>query len=92
MWEPAPQNGCVVSYSQVHLVSESGYSDQPYILAVIALDGGPQLMANIVQSRPEEVSIGAPVRLVLEEREGGWVLPHFALAERGTGMSLHKND
>jgi uncharacterized protein len=80
-WEPAPRNGQIVSFSWVHLQPSEGYADKlPYILATVGLDGGPQLMANIVDADPEDVWIGRRVRLVFEERSDGWVVPQFTPA------------
>jgi uncharacterized OB-fold protein len=75
-WRPAPRDGRIVSYSWIHLPAD-GYDDLPYVLATVEVSGGPQLMCNIVDAEPGEVRIGAPVRLVFEERSGGWVVPQF---------------
>jgi uncharacterized OB-fold protein len=49
-------------------------------LATAGLDGGPQLMSNIVGGGPEDVWIGRRVRLVFEDRADGAVVAQFALA------------
>ncbi len=75
-WRPAPREGHIVSYSWVHLPTE-GYEELSYVLATVALDDGPQLMCNILDASAEDVRIGARVRLVFEERAGGWVVAQF---------------
>lgn len=80
-WAPAPREGEVVSFSWVHLQPSEGYATQlPYVLATIGLDGGPQLMANILDAGPDDVWIGRRVRLVFEDRACGTVVAQFALA------------
>ncbi|MFV2215342.1 hypothetical protein ACFHW2_34540 [Actinomadura sp. LOL_016] len=34
-------------------------------------------MCNIVDADADEIDIGARVRLVFEERAGGWIIPQF---------------
>lgn len=77
-WTRAPREGEIVSFSWVHIQPSEGYADQlPYVLATVRVDGGPQLMCNIVDAAPGEVEIGARVTLVLERRADGWVVPQF---------------
>lgn len=81
-WEPAPREGEIVSFSWVHLQPSDGYaSELPYVLATIGLDGGPQLMANVLDAGPQDVWIGRRVRLVFEDRVDGAVVAQFALAD-----------
>jgi uncharacterized OB-fold protein len=84
-WAPAPREGRIVSYSWVHVPAE-GYQDRtPYVLATVGLDNGPQLMCNIVDADPEDVRVGAWVRLVFEDRADGWVIAQFTPTSPGTG-------
>ncbi len=75
-WLPAPREGHIVSYSWVYLPTE-GYVDLPYVLATIKLDRGPQLMCNIIGVEFGDVHIGGRVKLILEERADGWLVPQF---------------
>lgn len=85
-WAPAKHEATIISFSWVHRQPSEGYAPElPYVLAVVALDDGPQLMANIVDATEEEVRIGARVRLVFEERAEGSVVAQFKpIRERST--------
>jgi len=77
-WAPARREATIISFSWVHLQPSEGYApDLPYVLAVVALDDGPQLMTNIIDATEDDVRIGARVRLVFEDRTDGWVVPQF---------------
>lgn len=55
--------------------------DPPYVVAIVELpeQEGLRLTTNIVGCSPDEVSIGAAVRVSFEEYDGVW-LPMFELA------------
>ena len=44
--------------------------DAPYVLALIDLDDGVRMMMNIVNTAHDAISIGMPVRIIFEERDG----------------------
>ena len=44
--------------------------DAPYVLALIDLDDGFRMMMNIVKTPHDAISIGMPVRITFEERDG----------------------
>ena len=44
--------------------------DAPYVLALIDLDDGVRMMMNIVNTPHDAISIGMPVRIIFEERDG----------------------
>jgi uncharacterized OB-fold protein len=48
----------------------------PYVLALIALEEGPRMMANVVGGAVDDVRCDLPVTVVFEERDGR-VLPQF---------------
>lgn len=51
----------------------------PYAVAIVELKEGVRLMANIINSRLEDVAIGKAVRLVFEEVSEEVTLPQFQL-------------
>lgn len=61
----------------------TGFADRlPYVLAVVRLDEGVQLMSNIVGENRTEARIGDRVSVDFEQAEDGeTVLPVFRLAE-----------
>jgi uncharacterized OB-fold protein len=49
----------------------------PYVVALVELDEGPRMLANLVDATPEQARIGMPVRAVFEPRGEGLVVPQF---------------
>lgn len=56
--------GEVYSFSVVHRGAEGFEKVVPYVLAYVAMEGGPTVLANIVGRASLDVSIGERVRLV----------------------------
>jgi hypothetical protein len=69
--------GEVVTYTVIHTGPEGFDKQTPYVMAVIRLDDGPQLTAQIVDCKPEEVEIGTRVKSVFrkiqEDGEAGLI-------------------
>lgn len=76
-WRDSTGRGRVHTFSVVHQPPFDAFSDVPYVLAVIKLEEGPQIMANVVNIDPAEVRVDLGVRVCYEEREGGFVVPQF---------------
>ena len=51
----------------------------PFVVALVDLDEGPRLMTNIVGTPPEDVTIGARVRVRFETVSDAAALPLFEL-------------
>ena len=51
----------------------------PYAVAIVELDEGPRLIANIVGRSPDDVRCDMRVRVVFEER-GDQAIPQFEVA------------
>jgi uncharacterized OB-fold protein len=49
-------------------------------VALIQLAEGPRMFSNVVPLSKINLEVGAPVRAVFEEVEGGVTLPRFELA------------
>jgi uncharacterized OB-fold protein len=76
-WVDVSGRGLVVTFSTVRQAPSPAFAaDLPYVLAVIELAEGPQMMANIVGMAPELVHVGLPVRVVFEQRGDVWI-PQF---------------
>ena len=58
-----PGTGKVVTYTVIRSASEQFENTTPYVLAIIQLDEGPRLTAQVV-AKPEEVAVGTRVRSV----------------------------
>ena len=67
--------GTVVSYTITHEASEDFEMQKPYVMAIIEMDEGPRLTAQIIDCEPGDVAIGAKVastfRKLHEEGKGG---------------------
>ncbi len=64
--------GTVYSYTVVHAPPEGFELHSPYIMAIVELDEGPRLTAQIVDCGKEAVKIGTKVETVFRKiRESG---------------------
>lgn len=78
-WRAPASTGQVVTFSVVYQAAYEAYrEDQPYVVAIVALDGGPQLMANLVDvPDPGAVTVGQRVELTFEARGESMQVPQF---------------
>lgn len=76
-WRDSRGLGTVHAVTVVHRAPTPAFArDVPYALALVDLDEGFRLMANVVGGDPETVAIGDRVRVVFERR-GEMALPQF---------------
>ena len=76
-WLRASGRGTVYSYTVIEANPPSAFAqDVPYVVAVVRLEEGVQLMTNIVGCRPEAVRCDMPVEAVFED-----VTPEFTLVK-----------
>ena len=67
-WVKASGRGTVLSCTTVYRpVTKAFADDVPYVVALITLDEGPQMMSNVVGCAPEAVKIGMPVEVTFED-------------------------
>jgi uncharacterized protein len=67
-WVKTSGRGQVLSFTVVYRpVTRAFAAEVPYVVALITLDEGPQMMSNIVGCAPESVRIGMPVEVVFED-------------------------
>lgn len=79
-WVVASGRGSVLACTVVHQSALAAYrGDLPYVLAIVQLAEGPQLMANVVDCTPGDVRVGMPVSVVFEQR-GDLKVPQFTPA------------
>jgi len=77
-WIKASGRGKVLSFTIVYRpVTQAFAGDVPYVVALITLDEGPQLMSNVVGCPPEQVSIGMPVEVTFEDWTEEISVPKF---------------
>ena len=77
-WQEVSGRGEVYTFTIVHrpIAAEQ---ELPFLVAVIALEGsgGLRMISNLVDVKPEDVSIGMPVEVCFEALEDGAWLPLF---------------
>jgi uncharacterized OB-fold protein len=79
-WFHASGRAELVSFTIVHQAQSAAFAaDAPYVLAVVRLEEGPQMMANVLGVDPRTVEIGMKLRVIFERR-GALVLPQFTRA------------
>lgn len=83
-WADASGRGTIHSLTTVHRGPTPAFrANTPYIVALIDLEEGPRMMANIIGDNANNAAIGDAVMVCFEEREGGAKVPQFQLAEGG---------
>lgn len=79
-WVPAKGTGTVYTYVVGHEPFLPAFHDLlPHTMVVVELDEGPRLVGYMVGCRPEEVSIGARVRVVFRPLTERVTLPVWEL-------------
>lgn len=74
-WTEASGRGKVFAFNIHYVPLESWLKDRvPYVNALIETDEGPMFGTNVVDIKPEKVTIGMPVEIVVRE-VGGVKLP-----------------
>lgn len=77
-WVEASGRGTVYSYTVVHSNAPSAFvPDVPYVVAVIRLEEGVQMLSNIVGCDHEKLACDMPVEVVFEELDEEFTLPKF---------------
>ena len=70
-WVPASGQGTVRTF----VIFDKPYHPYfegrvPYIVAVVTLNEGPEILTNVIDADVSAVAIGMPVRIVISERGG----------------------
>lgn len=74
-WVEVSGRARVLTFSVVHQPPSEAW-DVPYVLAVVKLEEGPQMMCNIVDCEPSDVAVEMDVVVTFEPR-GDIALPQF---------------
>jgi len=79
-WTPSSGNGTIYTFT-INRRGSNPYMNErvPYVVAMVTLDEGVRLMANIIESEIEKVRIGARVSVVFEKVTEDISLPQFRL-------------
>ncbi len=77
-WVDASGNGTVYSFTIVENNPPSAFiNDVPYVVAVVRLEEGVQMLSNIVGCDPADVRCDMPVRVTFEKLNDEFTLPKF---------------
>ena len=77
-WHPAAGRGVVYSFTIVRQAANPAFEpDVPYVYALIELEEGVRMMANVINTDPESVYIGQPVRVVFVDATPEISIPQF---------------
>ncbi|MDX1376475.1 MAG: Zn-ribbon domain-containing OB-fold protein [Burkholderiales bacterium] len=81
-WLRASGRGTLHSFSIVRRAPSAEFRERvPYVVALVDLEEGPRMMANVLGEGALEVSIGDALELTFEERGEGRRLPQFRRAK-----------
>lgn len=79
-WVEASGRGTVHSMTVVRRAPSVAFRDKvPYVVALIDLEDGPRMLANILGPNAEHAQIGQSVEVMFEMRDGG-AIPQFKIA------------
>jgi uncharacterized OB-fold protein len=80
-WVDAKGTGSVHSFTIIRRASDPAFALLvPYAVALVDLDEGPRMMANIVGTDALAVKIGDRVQVTFEDRGDGAMVPQFTSA------------
>ena len=77
-WAPAGGRGTLYSFALMHQVYDPAFADEvPYNIAVVELDEGVRMTANVVGCANEELRIGMPLVVTFEQVSEEVAIPKF---------------
>ncbi|RIK39024.1 MAG: hypothetical protein DCC58_15895 [Chloroflexi bacterium] len=82
-WEPVSGSGTLYTYTIVHRHYHPGFASEiPYVVALVELDEGVRIMADLVdvEPDPQKIKIGSRVEVVYDDVTEEVTLPRFRLA------------
>ena len=67
-WQPTAPRGTIYSFTIIHRPPEAAFAaDVPYVLAVVQLEEGGRIMANLVDCTPDRAHVEMAVEAVFEQ-------------------------
>lgn len=77
-WVESSGKGTVYSYTVVENNAPSAFiNDMPYVVAIVRLKEGVQMLTNIVGCDPHEVRCDMPVEVTFDKLSDEFTLPKF---------------
>lgn len=85
-YQPVSGRGTVQTWNIMHQVYDPSFKSRaPYVVAVIRLEEGPQLVTNLLDTPKDEIRIDLPVRLVYDDLTDEIALPQFTIDREAKG-------
>jgi uncharacterized OB-fold protein len=79
-WVPSEGRGEIYTFTVVHRAPTDVFQAMtPYVVALVALREGVRLLSHVVGAAPEDVSIGAEVKVAFDDITPEVSLPVFEL-------------
>jgi uncharacterized OB-fold protein len=83
-WERSSGRGTVYTWTVCRRAFHPAFEkDLPYAVAVVAMEEGPRVVAEIVDLAPDRLRLEMPVEVVFEKVAENVVLPKFRAIEYG---------
>lgn len=77
-WQQVSGKGRVYAFTNVYQAQHPAFQDRtPYCFAIVQLDEGPRMVANIVGCAPEDVRCDMQVTVKFEDVSQDWTLVYF---------------
>jgi uncharacterized OB-fold protein len=87
-WRDAKGTGTVHSFTVIRRASAPAFNSRvPYVVALVDLEEGPRMMANLLGDDALSIAIGDRVNVIFEDRGDGALIPQF---ERIASQSVAK--
>lgn len=80
-WVEAAGHGRIATWAAVHGKPDADGATHPVVVAIVELDEGPWLHAQIVRAAPEDTHTGDPVTVEFQHPDGGEAIPVFTLQD-----------
>ncbi len=80
-WKPSSGRGTIHTWTLNHQVAHPAFAEEtPYLSGTVELEEGPLLLVRLIDLKPEELSIGLPVRVRFINPNEGEAIPAFGSA------------
>lgn len=90
-WRRASGRGTLYSFTVVESNAPSAFiADMPYVVAVVRLEEGVQMLSNVVQCDLGELHCDLPVEVVFEKLDDEFTLPRFRPLRQAGGGGAHE--
>ena len=77
-WANASGGGRISTWTVVHKVFHPAFADEaPYVVAIVQLEEGPRMIANIRGIKPDDIKADMEVEVFFEDLTEEVTLPQF---------------